>query len=197
MQLGDIAQIQTGLVLSRKKAEMPYEAKATYRLLSLKNISEDGFIENDSFEAFISHDKLDDHYFTAEGDVLMRLSQPYTAVYVDKHHTGLLIPSYFAIIKVDQEKVLPQYLAWYLNTSNVKKELERSQAGSRIPSTNQHVIRNLPFERLPTSKQKALIELNQLRQKEKLLYRKLMEEKELYYQAIVQQIMKQGERKNG
>lgn len=197
MQLGDIAQIQTGLVLSRKKAEMPYEAKATYRLLTLKNISEDGFIENDSFEMFTSRDELDDRYFTAEGDVLMRLNQPYTAVYVDKDHTGLLIPSYFAVIKVNQAKVLPQYLAWYLNTSNVKKELERSQAGSRIPSTNQHVIRNLSFELLPTSKQKTLIELYQLHQKEKMLYRKLMEEKELYFQTIVQQILKQGERKNG
>ncbi|MGG3772960.1 restriction endonuclease subunit S [Heyndrickxia faecalis] len=197
MQLGDIAQIQTGLVLSRKKAEMPYEAKATYRLLTLKNISEDGFIENDSFEMFTSRDELDDRYFTAEGDVLMRLNQPYTAVYVDKDHTGLLIPSYFAVIKVNQAKVLPQYLAWYLNTSNVKKELERSQAGSRIPSTNQHVIRNLSFELLSTSKQKTLIELYQLHQKEKMLYRKLMEEKELYFQTIVQQILKQGERKNG
>jgi len=189
MQLGDIADIKTGLVLSRKKAEIEYTAKATYKLLSLKNISEDGFLENDSFEEFVSNDELEDHYFTKEGDVLMRLSQPYTAVCIDKEYSGLLIPSYFAIIKVDQSKVMPRYIAWYLNTWNVKKELERSQAGSRIPSTNQHVLKTIPIIAASLSKQKALIELYQLHQKEKRLYKKLIEEKELLFQGIAQQIL--------
>lgn len=195
MQLGEIAQIKTGLVLSRKKAEIEYDAKVTYKLLSLKNISEEGFIDNDSFEDFISNDDLDDHYFTEEDDVLMRLNQPYTAVYIDKNHSGLLVPSYFAIIKVDQAKVLPQYAAWYLNTVNVKKELERSQAGSRIPSTNQQTIKNLPIVLSSISKQRVLIELYQLHQKEKMLYKKLIEEKELLFQGVTQQIL--GGRKNG
>ncbi len=137
MQLGDIAEIKTGLVLSRKKAEVEFDARAKYKLLSLKNISDDGMIVNDSFDEFVSKDRLDDHYFTEEGDVLMRLSQPYTAVYINKEHRGLLVPSYFVIIKVHQTKVLPQYLAWFLNSVKVKHELDKSHAGSRIPSTNQ------------------------------------------------------------
>lgn len=189
MQLGEIAQIKTGLVLSRKKAEFEFDSKARYKLLSLKNISEDGAIVNELFDEFKSNDNLDDHYFTEEGDVLMRLSQPYTAVFIDKNHTGLLVPSYFAIIKVDQAKVLPQYAAWYLNSLNVKKELERSQAGSRIPSTNQHAIRNIPIMLASISKQQILIELFQLHQREKMLYKKLVEEKELLFQGVTQQIL--------
>lgn len=189
MQLGEIAQIKTGLVLSRKKVEFEYDAKARYRLLSLKNVSEDGNIVNQSFDEFISNDDLDDHYFTEEGDVLMRLSQPYTAVFIDKDHTGLLVPSYFAIIKVNEAKVLPQYAAWYLNSLNVKKELERSQAGSRIPSTNQHAIRNIPIMLTSISKQQVLIELFQLHQREKMLYKKLIKEKELLFQGVTQQIL--------
>lgn len=189
MQLGEIAQIKTGLVLSRKKAEFEFDSKARYKLLSLKNISEDGAIVNELFDEFISNDDLDDHYFTEEGDVLMRLSQPYTAVFIDKDHTGLLVPSYFAIIKVNEAKVLPQYVAWYLNSLDVKKELERSQAGSRIPSTNQHAIRNIPIVLTSISKQQMLIELFQLHQREKMLYKKLIEEKELLFQGVTQQIL--------
>ena len=189
MQLGEVAQIKTGLVLSRKKAEIEYDAKATYKLLSLKNISEDGMIVNESFDEFTSNENLDDHYFTEEGDVLMRLSQPFTTVYIDKNYTGLLIPSYFAIIKVNDPKVLPQYIAWYLNTKNVKNELERSQAGSRIPSTNQHTIKNIPIVLTSINKQQVLIEFYQLHQREKLLYKKLIEEKELLFQGITQQIL--------
>lgn len=189
MQLGEVAQIKTGLVLSRKKAEIEYDAKATYNLLSLKNISEDGMIVNESFDEFTSNENLDDHYFTEEGDVLMRLSQPFTTVYIDNNYTGLLIPSYFAIIKVNDTKVLPQYIAWYLNTKNVKNELERSQAGSRIPSTNQHTIKNIPIVLTSINKQQVLIEFYQLHQREKLLYKKLIEEKELLFQGLTQQIL--------
>jgi len=84
---------------------------------------------------------------------------------------------------------MPRYIAWYLNTWNVKKELERSQAGSRIPSTNQHVLKTIPIIAASLSKQKALIELYQLHQKEKRLYKKLIEEKELLFQGIAQQIL--------
>lgn len=189
MRLGEVAEIRTGLVLSRKKAEVEFEATAVYKLFSLNNISEDGMIVSHSFDEFVSNDKLDDHYFTEEGDVLMRLSHPYTAVYIDKEHRGLLVPSYFVIIKVNSSKILPQYLAWYLNSVNVKKQLGQAQAGSRIPSTNQKAIKNISILQPQISKQKALIELNQLHQKEKALYKRLLEEKELYFQGITQQIL--------
>lgn len=190
MQIGDIAKVKTGLVLSRKKAEVEYNAKATYKLLTLKNIAEGGVINNDSFEKFVSNDELDDHYFTKEGDVLMRLSHPHTAVFIEKQHSGLLIPSYFAIIKVDKTRFLPEYIAWYLNSFEVKKELEKSQSGSRIPSTNQNVIKALPVVSTTLSKQKALIELYRLHQKEKGLYNELIEEKEKWFKGISQQILK-------
>jgi restriction endonuclease S subunit len=189
MQLGEIAHIKTGLVLTRKKAEVEHEVRGMYKLLTLKNITEDGIIQADSFEQFGSNDILDDHYFTEEGDVLMRLSHPHTAVYIGKECEGLLVPSYFAIIKVYHDKFLPQYIAWYLNSSEVKKELERSQAGSRIPSTNQNVLKTIPIQALSLSKQKVLIELLQLHQKEKALYRKLIAEKERWFKAVSRKII--------
>lgn len=195
MQLGEIANVKTGLVLSRKRAEIDRDALATYKLFTLKNINDDGLIESSIFEKFASNDYLEDHYFTEEGDILMRLSHPYTVVYIDKEHQGLLVPSYFAIIKVNQKKVLPQYIAWYLNTPYIKKELERAHAGSRIPSTNQHVIRNLPVKITSLPRQKKIIELFCLHQKEKQLYKKLIEEKEKWFQGITQQILQEKTRR--
>lgn len=195
MQLGEIATVKTGLVLTRKKAEVQHDAQSTYKLITIKNISEDGWIENDSFEEFISNDILHKRYFTETGDVLMRLSQPFTAVHIDEKHRGLLIPSYFAIIKVNQEVVLPQYMAWYLNTDFVKKELERAHSGSRIPSTNINVIRNLPIKLTTLSNQEKLIELYRLHQKEKQLYKQLIAEKEKWFQGITQQILQEKTRR--
>lgn len=189
MQLGDVAQIRTGLILSRKQAKMDFEIKSTYKLLSLNNIDEDGMFIDENFQIFSSSDHLDEHYFTEKGDVIFRLSYPYTAVYIDQDHSNLLIPSYFAIIKVNKKQILPKFISWYLNTQSIKNELERAQAGTRILSTNQQTLKNLAIEVPTLSKQKALIEMYELHLREKQLYSKLIKEKEKYFQGFIQQIL--------
>jgi|SRR5690606_15947496 len=197
MQLRDLAVVKTGLVLSRKKAEFEHETIATYKLFTLRNITNDGTIDSITYEEFKSNDVLDSHYFTQEGDVLIRLSHPNTAVYIDKEASGLLIPSYFAIIKVDKSKLLPEFLAWYLNSKEIKKEFERFQSGTRIPSTNQNIIKTLPISVTTIDKQKSLIDIYRLHLKEKELYNKLIEEKEKWFAALAKQILHKSEDNHG
>ncbi|AQX53075.1 restriction endonuclease subunit S [Priestia flexa] len=190
MVLGDIAEIKTGLVLTRKKAEFPNEVKATYKLITLKNITDNGIFNDEPFENFQSNDLLSPQHFTEYGDVLMRLSYPHTAIYINEATAGSLVPSYFAIVKVDEFKFLPEYIAWYLNTESVKKELERSQAGTRIPSTNKSALSAVPIEEIPLSKQQAIVKLYNLHQKERALYFKLIDEKEKWFTAVTKQLLK-------
>lgn len=197
MQLREVAVVKTGLVLSRKKAAFEHETKATYKLITLRNITDDGTIDLTSLEEFKSNDVLDNHYFTQEGDVLIRLSHPNSAVFIDKEASGLLIPSYFAIIKVNERKILPEFLAWYLNSKEIKKEFERFQSGSRIPSTNQNVIKTLPVSVTTIDKQKVLIEIYRLHLKEKGLYRSLIEEKEKWFTGLSKQILHKSEDNHG
>ncbi|GIN13104.1 hypothetical protein J26TS2_29710 [Shouchella clausii] len=192
MNLGDIADIRTGLVLTRKKADMGNEVKATYNLITLKNITENGVFNDEPFELFQSNDLLNNQHFTETGDVLIRLNFPNTTVYIDETKSGLLVPSYFAIIKVDQSKFISEYVAWYLNTNSVKQELERSQAGTRIPITNKSTLSAIPIVDIPISKQQTLIKLWRLHWKEKILYNRLIAEKEKSFNAITKQIV-QGE----
>lgn len=189
MKLKDLANVKTGLVISRKKSKLEQNAIATYKLLTLNNVSDDGIICDDSFEEFFSNEELDKHYFTEVGDVLLRLSQPFTSIYIDDLHENLLIPSYFAVIKVNSDKLLPQFLSWYLNTSYIKHELERAHSGSRILSTNQKAINHLPISLIPIEKQKAIINLYNLHQREKLLLNKLIKEKEILFHGITQKLL--------
>lgn len=191
MLLGDIANVNTGLVLSRKKAEVSFEKKATYKLITLRNITEDGLISTASLEEFDSNDELDSHYFTQKGDILMRLSEPNTAVLVGEEHENLLVPSYFVVIKVEDPNYLPAYVAWYLNTGEVKKSLERSQSGTTILSTNQRIIKALEIKEMSLEQQQNITAIWQLHQKEKLLYRKLIDEKERWFKEITKQIINQ------
>lgn len=198
MRLGDIATIRTGLVLGRKKADAGNGIKETYKLLTLKNISDHGEIDNSSYEMFKSNEILDERYFTKEGNILIRLNHPYTAVYINKEHVGLLIPSYFVIIEVTDSNYLPEYISWYLNTERIKHDLERAHAGSRIPTTNQNTLKQLSIGIINLSKQKALIELYKLHRQEKQLYEQLIQEKDTLFKGLLNKFYKinQGGKSN-
>lgn len=184
MLLGEIAQIKTGLVLTRKKAEIDFEIKAQYRLISLKNIQVDGTLTDEPFDEFKSKDELDEEYFTQEGDVLIRLSHPNTAIFIDKELEGLLVPSYFASIRIHNQFFMPGYIAWYLNTDKVKSELLKFQAGTNIPSTNKNVLEQINIPEVEMEKQRMITDVQLLYRKEKGLYLRLMYEKEKLYKAV-------------
>jgi restriction endonuclease S subunit len=183
MLLGVLSRIKIGLVLTRKKAE-DYEIKARYRLLTVKNIEQTGMFNDESFDIFVSNDELHSQYFTNEGDILIRLSYPNTAVYIGEEQSGLLVPSYFAIIKLQNTNFLPEYIAWYLNTDKVKNELVKSQSGTNILSTNKNVLGKIDIPQIPLEKQQIIINIHRLNHRENKLLQQLIQEKKRFYKAI-------------
>ncbi len=194
--LGDIADIRIGLVITRKKARTNSETKIQYKLITLKNIEADGSFNDEEFEVFNSIEILNDEYFTKEGDILLRMSEPHTAVYIDKSKEGLLIPSYFAIIKIKNSKFLPEYVAWYLNTSKTKKQIKRTQTGGTVVLISINNIGELNIEKIPIEKQNIIININNLKVKELNLLTQLIKEKQKYYRAISEGFIKRGGIKN-
>ncbi|MCR8927505.1 restriction endonuclease subunit S [Priestia megaterium] len=191
MLLGDIAEIKTGLVLSRKKADLEYNVQAQYQMITLKNIEDDGYFNEEPFEEFHSQGELGQQYFTTKGDILIRLSYPNTAIFIDENYENLLVPSYFVIVKIKNSSFSPEYVAWLLNTEAVKKELERSQAGTRILSTNKNVLRAIDIKEISLEKQQVLLKINSLHQREKRLYKQLIKEKGVYLKNIMQMIVQE------
>lgn len=189
MKLGKIAEIRTGLVLTRKRANIKYEIEESHKLISLKNIENDGTFNEEPFETFESNDDLDEQYFTQEGDILIRLSCPYTATYIDKEQAGLLVPSCFAIIRLITKKFIAPYIAWYLNSSEVKKELIRNQTGTMIPVTNKKILNSLNIKELSLDRQKNIAKIQKLYWREKHLLSQLMKNKEKFYKGITNKLI--------
>lgn len=191
MRLGDISQIESGLILSRKRARNELELVEVYKVLSLTNIEVQGDFNEAELERFPSNDQLDDRYFTQEGDILLRLNDPFTAVYIDKHQAGVLIPSYFVTIKIITDEFLPEYVSWFLNTTAVKEKFIQAQSGTRTPTINQKIIRELDIPKLPIEKQNYITGLHRLYLKERRLLNQLIHEKDRYFQAISNKIIQE------
>lgn len=133
MLLDKIADVSTGLVITRRQANVNSAIKAQYKLLTLKSFNDNGWIEKEELEEFDSNEVLDDRYLTLSGDVIIRLTAPYTAIPIDDEFSGLVVPSQFCIIRPVLLDLSPDYLAYALNSETIKNEYIRTSLGATIP----------------------------------------------------------------
>ena len=114
LKLGDIASVRSGLVLSRKLSKTP--TKYRYQLINLRSINQVGYIETENVDLYDATEPLGSEYLTHTGDVVIRLTAPYTAVLIDDTTSGMVISSNLVVIRADTSLILPEYLYWLLNT---------------------------------------------------------------------------------
>lgn len=190
IKLGNISLITTGLVLSRKQAMNDNDVVKDYQMLTLKSFEQDGWININELEMFRSNEELDEKYLTQLGDVIVRLSNPNTAVTISESDVGLVIPSLFAIIRLDSKDIFPEYLSIVMNSEVMKKVYIRSSVGSTIQTIKTSVLKDLQMLVKPIAIQRKINEVNRLMMKERILLEQLLEQKNLYNKQIIQELLK-------
>lgn len=198
MIIGNIASVRTGLVTARKKKNALSNRQYNYRLLNLKCISSDGHIITDYLEPYEVSDELKDDYLTKRGDILIRLSVPYTAVIINRTDLcGLVIPSHFAVIRANKAMVTPEYIFWSLRRDKNRIALMQNSSGSAAFGTiSSGLIANLNITLLPMEKQHIIGELMLLSEREQELLAKLTAEKKKYNALILNKIYENMKRGN-
>ena len=193
MMLGNVAQVRSGLVLARKQARE--RTAYRYPLLNLKCIHPSGYIDTDLCEMFDSVECLNPEYLTHKGDVVVRLTIPYTAVLITDDLEGYVIPSSFVVIRSDRSVMLPEYLIWLLNSQKVKKQMYEGAVSNMLGAVKPRYFAEYEIDEIPIPRQRILADLNQLAKREAQLLAKLAADKERYYDHILNQVftdMKRG-----
>lgn len=191
LRLGDICTFESGLILSRKRARNDLELKESYKVLSLNNIESHGDFNEAELETFPSNEVLPKHYFTKVGDVLVRLNEPYTSVCIQSYQEGVLIPSYFVSLEVIDDNFLPAYISWFINSHVAKRKFHQAQSGTITPNINQRVIQELQVPSIPLHEQEKITTLHQLYLRERRLLKRLIDEKDRYYDAVTNKIIRE------
>ena len=158
MKLGNIATVRSGLVLSRKQAREPSDIR--YPLLNLRSINPGGYIEADQLDVFDAAEYLSPEDLSQVGDVIVRLTAPYTAILIDKVTAGMVISSNFVIIRADRRELLPEYLFWLINTPQIKRSIYENTSSNMLGAINDKYFSHFEVPTLPIAKHHQTAEIN-------------------------------------
>ena len=192
MKLQDLASVRSGLVLSRKQAKEP--VGYPYRSINLRAIQPDASINLSEVDVYQAKEPLKPEYLSQIGDIIVRLTAPYTAVLVDETTEGMVISSNFVVIRIESEKLLPEYLFWLLNTQSVKRDIYENATSNMLGAVNAKFLAEIEIALLPIEEQHKLVQLYLTSRREIRLLRELAEEKERYYAKFLDQTYKKVKR---
>jgi len=184
MRLGSTASVRSGLVLSRKQARETSDIQ--YPLLTLRAVNPAGYIDLAELDIYNATERLSNEYVTQPGDVIVRLTAPYTAVLIDESTSGMVVSSNFVIIRADRRQVLPEYLYWLINTPQVKRAIYENTSSNMLGAIKAKYFSDFELAPIPLQQQHFLADMNLLAIKEGRLLRELAAEKEKYHALLIE-----------
>jgi len=152
ISLKNIATVQLGLILERKKANG--DSSHVYKRLTLRAMENNG-INPEETEPFYSSEALQDEHLTKTGTIVMKLFSPFNPVVITKETEGYLFPSQIVSIK-PKKLVLPEYLCFFLSQDFVAKRLLTNYFGIAQRAVTVDSLLNLEV-RVPSLKNQQII----------------------------------------
>ena len=173
----DITNIQTGLFAKPAGiGELVY--------LQSKHFDEYGQLHSVLHPDVVA-EGISEKHLLKNGDVLFAAkgTKNFAAVFENHNEPSVASTSFF-VIRPEDKKVLPQYLAWFLNNHTTQTLLKGQAIGTSIPSISKQVLENLEIPVPNIEIQKAILQITKLRNKEKSLKQKIetLREKQIQQQ---------------
>jgi len=186
-RIKDIATVQIGYHFTRKIIPDP---EGSFQVIQMKDIDDRNQLDITGIIR-IGPDKDVSRYLIKKGDVLfVSRGSNNCAVTIDKDLNNTIPVSSFYIVRLKSDALLSAYLAWYINQLTAQRYLEKNLKGSYISMIGKDDFQNLLIEIPPRSLQEAVIELDALQKREKLLLHKIAYKREHLIQAISMKAIK-------
>lgn len=192
VKIRDLADVRSGLVLSRKQSKEPTDYR--YSLINLRCIKPEGIIDLNESDIYEAKEPLKEEYLSQRGDIVVRLTAPYTAVLIDDTTSGMVISSNFVVIRIEDKQLLPEYLFWLLNTQKVKRKIYENATSNMLGAVKAKFLTDFELTVLPIDDQYKIAQLNLLAKKESQLLKELATEKEKLYSCLLNRVYKRVKR---
>ena len=188
-KISEIANIQSGLVLSRKAADKDTQTY-TYKRLTLRSVTEDCLLDTSSFEIYEACEPIENQFLTKENDIIIRLFAPVCTTLITKENEGLVVPSQLAIIRLKEDSLyLPGYISTYLSDErNLGKLIEDAGMASQ-KIINIKNVADVRIPCLPIEKQNIISNITSEHLNLISLYKEIIQQETLRTKAIIKDII--------
>lgn len=190
LNLSRVARIQPGY-LSRS-AVRPAPG-GTHRLLQAKDVSPDAGVRTDGTVRF-HPERNPDLYRVSRGDILVTArGRDHQAYLIAEDLDDTLASNVFYIVRSCTDRIVPAYLAWWLNLPQVQAQIEAGSRGTGIGYISRQTIEQLPVVVPALEAQERIAGAIDLWRQKKLLQTRLDEKRELLIQAVCRRTIRQRE----
>jgi restriction endonuclease S subunit len=177
--LKNITIIQTGLFAKPSGAgELVY--------LQSRHFDENGQLNAELYPDLPAKD-ISEKHILKDGDVIFAAkgTRNFATVFENHNEPSVASTSFF-VLRISYNKVLPQYLAWFLNNQATQALLKTQAIGTAIPSISKQVLENLEISVPDMERQQVILQIAELRNREKSLKQKieLLREKQIQQQLF-------------
>jgi len=150
------------------------DTAGSHLLIQMRDLREDGTINTASLTRF-TPDRMTEQYIVADGDVLLQVrGMKHKAAVVCGLPAETLASSHFYILRADRNRVLPGYLAWYINQPLAQSHLlTGAQGAGNVTVVTRVVFESLEIPIPPLEKQYHIVALDRLQWQERELTTRL------------------------
>ncbi|WP_314243084.1 restriction endonuclease subunit S [Empedobacter tilapiae] len=158
--------------------------------LQAKNFDENG-LYLDNVENFIDKDTIKEEHLLRDGDVLLVGKGMRFFAYKYEQSIGKAIASsIFYLIRVDQNRILPDYLVCILNHSKSHKYFNSIGAGSSIPSIRKNELADYEIVLPPIEMQSKIVNIYNLYKYDIQLIEKIKQNNLIRFNQMINEITK-------
>ncbi len=191
----DIADINIGYQF-RSKIEPTDDG--THSVIQIRDFDDNRNLRTDAFMR-VRIDKPVEQFHVNKGDVLFlsRGHRNWAAPIVADLKGDAIAVSHFFVIRITKPNVLPEYLAWYINQAPAQEFLHmNARHGTHMPLVSLSAFKGLEVEIPSMDKQKKIVELSKLLEKEKQLITELQEKRTRLVNAVCLKVAKSKKEKS-
>jgi len=189
-KVGSFVEIQTGFQF-RKKIEP--DPNGNCQVIQIKDFDEARNLQFGQLSR-VSLQSVPEHALVKKGDVLfLARGHKNFAVPIRVDLEKAVAASYFFILKITNEKLTPEFLAWFIN-SPVAQSFLNSQAkrGTHMPLIPKSAFSELPVPLPSLERQSKIIQLNKLAQEEQVLSEALAAKRSQLFKTATLELLRRS-----
>jgi restriction endonuclease S subunit len=171
--LNDVATIRSGYLFRER---IKPEVSGQYRVVQVGDVTPDiGFMNSSLLRVSLPDVKRSQILET--GDVLFISRGPRKqAIAITWSMENTIATSQFFVLRPD-ERLLPEFLAWYINQRPAQRYIEEHSNGTSASLINLEAMRGLPVEVPPVETQARITKIHRLSLREKELMEAIKEKR--------------------